>query len=844
MIQRLIIIAIVISSIVSCNKSTEPSKGVSLELAKERKSNISNTIYKLVFDIPENKLDAINGELVLECKQNEIKTLVIDFKQSGKHIFGVLVDDKKCDYKFINGHIVIPKDFIKSKQVKVSVKFKAGDGSLNRNNEYLYSLFVPDRASTCFPCFDQPDIKAIYKLKLNIPENWVGVANAPVKKVTMVNGKKSIQFKPTQQLSTYLFSFATGKFSVVKRVVNGREMNMYHRETNKESLKRNIDDIFNLHANSITWLENYTNRNYPFEKFDFVMIPSFQYGGMEHPGAILYRASKCFLDENASMSQKLARANLIAHETAHIWFGDLVTMEWFNDVWLKEVFANFMADKIVNPHFKEVNHNLKFLMAHTPAAFSVDRTEGAHPIIQNLDNMKNAGTLYGSIIYHKSPIAMNQLELTMGENSFKKAVQEYISRYEFGNANWDQLIDIFDKYCEIDLHEWSKIWIKSPYVPVVKYSMNNNSMTLTQHSPLGDNGVWNQMINVSNSGSNYNVNFNKKSVNLDLNDNNSKYHIINSTGIGYVNVELSESDIDYFLKNINTIESEIERAVVWIQLWENTLNGKVDPKRITQTIVNSFGIENNELIINYILSRYKICMLNLLPDAYSKNKSSEYEKIILNKVYNTKSASLAKLYLKTLINSFITSATKNRLLEIFNKNERVGTVALSNKDITELGFELMMHFPEKKNVLMDSLKRRITNRDKLERIDFIKDAVCRTPDKLDSFFNKLKNAKNREHEPWVADALKYLYHRLNIKNSEKYVLPSLELVEEIQATGDIFFPKRWLGMSLKNFNSDRVVNDVNEFLNKKNNYPKKLRLKILQSYDICKRANNIKKIYN
>src|SRR4029077_7456378 len=120
---------------------------------------------------------------------------------------------------------------------------------------------------------------------------------------------------------------------------------------------------------------------------DFILIPSFQFGGMEHPGAILYNAAGTMLDETATQNQLLNRASTSAHETSHMWFGDLVTMQWFNDVWMKEVFANFMAAKIVNPSFPQVNHELRFLYQTYPAAYDVDRTEGPNPIRQDLVNL-------------------------------------------------------------------------------------------------------------------------------------------------------------------------------------------------------------------------------------------------------------------------------------------------------------------------------------------------------------------------------------------------------------------------------------------------------------------------
>src|SRR5438046_805370 len=125
-------------------------------------------------------------------------------------------------------------------------------------------------------------------------------------------------------------------------------------------------------------------------------------------------ASSILLDESATENQMLGRASTISHETSHMWFGDLVTMRWFNDVWMKEVFANFMAAKIVNPSFPNVNHELRFLTSNYPSAYGVDRTAGTHPIRQELENLSAAGQMYGPIIYQKAPTVMRQQDLLVG----------------------------------------------------------------------------------------------------------------------------------------------------------------------------------------------------------------------------------------------------------------------------------------------------------------------------------------------------------------------------------------------------------------------------------------------
>ena len=240
---------------------------------------------------------------------------------------------------------------------------------------------------------------------------------------------------------------------------------MFFRETDSAKVAHNLPRIFELHRQSLAWMKDYTGLDYPYEKFDFALIPAFQFGGMEHPGNIFYRESSLFLDPSAAVNEELRRAGLIAHETAHMWFGNLVTMKWFNDVWLKEVFANFMAAKITEPRFPQINHKLRFLMAHYPSAYDIDRSLGTHPIQQPLDNLKNAGSVYGAIIYQKAPIMMRNLESWMGEANFQQGVKEYLTSYSYQNATWDDLVGVLKKHTSNDLDVWNKAWIKSKGVP-------------------------------------------------------------------------------------------------------------------------------------------------------------------------------------------------------------------------------------------------------------------------------------------------------------------------------------------------------------------------------------------
>ncbi|MGH7541448.1 MAG: M1 family metallopeptidase, partial [Gemmatimonadota bacterium] len=435
-------------------------------LAERRAAEISDLRYELELWLPDGPREPVEGRVRIELERRRGGPLVLDFAAPPERVRALEVNGTPVEPEVRAEHVVVPAEALEEGANRLSIEFVAGDGSLNRSDEFLYTLFVPDRARWAFPCFDQPDLKGRFTLILHVPDGWRAVANGEPAEIGA--GGATLRFAETEPIPTYLFAFAAGRFDILEEERDGRRMRLFHRETDAEKVERNRDAIFDLHASALVWIEEYTGIPYPFGKFDFVAVPGFQYNGMEHPGSILYRASTLFLDSSATQSQELGRASVIAHETAHMWFGDLVTMRWFDDVWLKEVFANFMAAKIVNPAFPGLDHDLRFLLAHHPAAYAVDRTAGANPIRQALDNLNEAGTLYGAIIYQKAPIVMRQLERLVGEESFRAGLREYLGTYSFGNATWLDLIRILDRRTTRDLESWSRAWVEEPGRPTVR----------------------------------------------------------------------------------------------------------------------------------------------------------------------------------------------------------------------------------------------------------------------------------------------------------------------------------------------------------------------------------------
>jgi aminopeptidase N len=583
-----------------------------------------------------------------------------------------------------------------------------------------------------------------------------------------------------------------------------------------------------------------------------VAIPFFQYGGMEHAGAIQYRANSLFLEKNATQNQKLARAGLISHETSHMWFGDYVTMKWFDDVWLKEVFAGFMADKIINPSFPEVNHELKFLLSHYPAAYEIDRTSGANPIGQQLENMRDAGALYGNIIYHKAPIVMRHLESLMGAEKLQAGLQEYLKQYAFGDATWDQLIEILNKQTEIDLVKWSNIWVKEAGMPIIKTQLEIEAdkikkATISQSDPAGKNRIWPQQLefelyyNNPEKNKILDINFNNSITELDqtVNMDNPLMITPNSKGNAYAYFELDEGSKQYLLNNINSFKDPLKRGIAWITLWENMLNLNIDKTQLYQLQLNSLDVETNPLIIGKILSQTGTIYWQFFSKTERLEWAAKSEEKLWSLINGTDDAGLKKNYFDSYQNMALSDEALMKLFSIWEGKTAIKGLELTDNNKTGLAYTLALKIPDQSKVILNKQLDRIKNEDRKDEIRFVMPSLSNVDKERDLFFQSLRSPANREHERWVVTSLNYLNHPLRAEYSIKYLKVSLELLQEIQLTGDIFFPKQWLDAVLGGYQSKKAVAIINKFLQEHPDYPENLKAKILQSADFVFRSQDL-----
>ena len=758
--------------------------GVPLELAEWRSRVLSDVRYDLHFRIiSDSDIEIKACESVSFILSKKVDA-VLDFAGERAGEVRVSIDSSEIPVRIVNEHIVVPGKYLVKGRNVIDIEFIAGNSALNRREGCIYTLFVPDRARTVFPCFDQPDIKAGYTLTLDIPEQWKAVSNSPLAEDCadllygsssevsiehdILPGLRRWTFSSTAPLPTYLFAFAAGEFEY--QYFPQYRTGAFHRRKDPAQTAQ-IPEIAREVRFALDWLEDYTAMPYPFAKYDFVVLPGFQFGGMEHAGATFYNDTRLFLSANPTPDEILRRIELIAHETAHMWFGDAVTMKWFNDVWTKEVFANYFAAAITEPLFPEANHELNFLRTYKAAAMAQDRTEGRTAIRQSLDNMNNAGLVYNNIIYNKAPVMMRKLAAMMGEDAFRAGIREYLAEFKYGNATWDDLIAILAKHTDEDVAGFSRTWVDQPYWP--EY----------------------QALNCSDA------------------EDSERYGLI----------RLNPAQADSVMSVRPLPEDPVRRLALLMNLNENYLTGGIADMPWLRFLMHSLSGEEDALIAAAI-SGY---MAEPLLSCHSAGQDAgDIEAGILEMSENHSVKSVRTLLLRLLAKNAFSQDTAGRLYEIWSSGE---DGRLSQRDNMTLAYELAVRMPDKAKEIIDTQRGRLRNPDLLREFDFISRAVTPSEAARDSLFASLGNKEERRIEPWTQAVLYYLNHPLRSASAVKYIRPALELLPEIQRTGDIFFPAGWCSNLLAGHRSVEARIAVRQYLDDHPELNPMLRSKVLQA---------------
>ena len=444
--------------------------------------------YKLNLVIDkESKI--ISGAVVVFGKA---KAETVKFHAVGLKIRDVLVDGESADFSCENDVLEITE--VSLGKLEIEIEY---EGKLNENMQGAYlstyeyegkteiivaTQFESHYAREAFPCIDEPAAKAVFELAITLPEMTedLVLANTPRKSVV----KNTTVFEPTPRMSTYLLAWVIGRFHG-KTVTNAHGTKI----TTYAALNQDLDtvDFANeIAAKSLEFYDDNFGVPYPLDKLDQVALPDFEAGAMENWGLVTYRESMLLAGKTATLDTKKGVALTVAHELSHQWFGDLVTMKWWDDLWLNESFASVMeyyAVDFIHPEYKIFEN---FFMGDVLAALKRDAYSGVQSVHQDVENPEEIATLFDpAIVYAKGARLMLMLIRAMGWQNFCKGISDYFEKYKYGNTVGDDLWKSLKPYADFDPHKMMHAFIDRPGYPVVT-SINSGFKKFTQKRFLLD----------------------------------------------------------------------------------------------------------------------------------------------------------------------------------------------------------------------------------------------------------------------------------------------------------------------------------------------------------------------
>lgn len=337
--------------------------------------------------------------------------------------------------------------------------------------------FESTSARRAFPCFDEPAFKASYGVTLVVPEGEFAVSNGPtIFETSLGDGRKEIVFEDTMVMSTYLVAFIVGPFEATDPVnVDGVPLRIVH-PIGKGHL---TDYALESGAFALKFFTEYYGIPYPGQKLDMVAVPDFAFGAMENLGCITYREVLLLVDKSRSTEPELLRvADVIAHEIAHMWFGDLVTMEWWNGIWLNEAFATFMATMSSDNFNSEWGRWNQFSLERS-MAFDVDSLANTRPIEVEVNSPEDAEAMFDLLTYEKGGSVLRMLEQFLGEEEFKDGISYYLNKHKYANTETNDLWDAIEHVTRLPVRRIMDSWIFQKGYPLVSASISGDGSTIT-----------------------------------------------------------------------------------------------------------------------------------------------------------------------------------------------------------------------------------------------------------------------------------------------------------------------------------------------------------------------------
>ena len=491
--------------------------------------------YKLTFE-PDLKKFTFHGteSVHVDCKKPtkiitmhcaELKILSCQVKSGKKSVKSIpKTVEKKEELQIIlnekiKGDAIIDLEFQGTLNDRL-LGFYRSQYVQNGKTKYLATTqFEAADARRAFPCWDEPEAKATFEISIIADNKFTAISNMPVKLKKKIGSKTVYNFIKTPIVSTYLIYLGVGEFEYLTDKIGKTQIRVITTKGNKSKGKFSLD----LGKNLLTSYEEYFGIKYPLPKLDLIAVPDFAAGAMENWGAITFRETILLYDHKTSSTRtKQFIAEVISHEIAHMWFGNLVTMKWWNDLWLNESFATFMATKFVDKFYPEWDLWNQFVEDAMNVAMGLDSLKTTHPIDVKVNSPAEIREIFDAISYDKGGCVLRMLEYYVGEPNFQKGLKKYLSDFKYKNAKGQDLWDAIGKASKMPVTSMINTWLKQPGFPLVEINQDGNTLKLKQKRYLLEpekkfsKGLWSIPLSLGLESETSTKLFSKKSMSVKL----------------------------------------------------------------------------------------------------------------------------------------------------------------------------------------------------------------------------------------------------------------------------------------------------------------------------------------
>ncbi len=830
-------------------------EGIPRDLARQRAAEISNISYDLSFTLAPHAPTA-QGREVLRFSLKSRQDILLDFRDGA--ISKLAVNGIEIPIKAENGHVELPAEKLQVGGNIVSAQFTANIAPAGKaitryddsqdGAEYLYTLFVPMDASMAFPCFDQPDLKARFRLAISAPTSWTVVSNTQAESFESVGKQQLIRFRETPPLSTYLFAFAAGPFRKVHEFPG--MPGLYVRQSMLKRAEAEGPEVQEIASRGIRYLAAYFAQPFPFPKYDMVLIPGFPYGGMEHAGATFLREESVLFRTAPTHTDRLNRDILVLHELTHQWFRDLVTMRWFEDLWLKEGFAQFMAFQTMASLKPSDNIWKRFYESIKPGAYAIDSTQGTTPIYQDIPNLKDAKSAYGAIVYAKAPGVLKQLAFVLGSESFRNGLRFYLKEHLYSNAQWSDLVYALEQASGRDLKPWAEMWIRHRGMPQVDVAWACNGsrlarLSLAQHDVLGTQDIWPIAVQVAlgyADGSSVLVRVYLSGRAVEVPGAAGKpcpaFVFANDQDYAYGRFLLDARSRDDVTDHLGKMHDFFRRTMLWGSLWESVRQADWAPRGYVDLAEKLLPKETDPSLAQTVLGHTATALHRYMSDRARQQFVPAFESMAADQMLHAPDHDLRITWFRALQDLAETTNGLAKLKELITGRLTVPGVELRSLDRWDLVTALIAMGDPEADTFLAAEKQQDRSGDAAK---YAYAAEAAHPDgkiKQHYFEDYLQNVARPED--WIAQSLGAFNYWNKSKLTGEYLEPALEALPKIKRDRKIFFLVAWLNSFVGGQQSPAAQAQVFEFLQTACLDPD-LRLKILQVVDELDRAVRIRR---